>query len=266
MDLKLLPLDKYNRDASLGADYYKLKSYNPKWGTELHNNGHIMEINELEEIAVYGIISWYIEQNVTFDIYYNYNERLEHFINFPKEIGYYDWIKINTLAESININTILNTTNNTKHMELLTYKIDVFKKYAMLSWGNFIIDTIGYDELISFLKLLYNYVKNNYFFSKSFYDLFLENYPEIKKIGIIYQRLKIVLEKTKNNNISIENIYKLDKIVDYYQTIIYSLCITYVDNYKNNNINSININIIIDENLMNPFYEINNDIISFLDN
>ncbi len=263
MELQLLPLDKYNRNASLGAEYYKLNNYYPKWGVRLHSEGHIMDTKELEEIAVYGIISWYIETNINFDIYYNYYERLEYFINFPKEIGYYDWVKINKLSESINITTILKTTNNTKHMELLTYKIDVFKKYAMLSWGNFIIDNIGYDELISFMKLLYDYVKNNYFLSKSFYDLFLENYPEIKKVGIIYQRLKIILEKTKDNNISIENIYKLDKIVDNYQTIIYSLCMNYVNNYKNNiNINKIIIN--INENLMDPFYEINNDTLEII--
>jgi hypothetical protein len=266
MELKLLTLDKYNRQASLGADYYKLNNYYNSeskfnWSKELHANGHIMDIDKLEEIAVYGIISWYIETNINFDIYYNYNERLEHFINFPKNIGYYDWLKINKLAESINIELILKNKTGSKHLELLSYNYEILKKYAIHSWGNFIIDKVGYDKLISFLKLLYEYVKNNYFLNMPFYDLFLERYPDIKKFGIIFQRLKIVLEKINNYNISIENIYKLDKFVDYYQTIIYSLCINYIDNYKNNNINKIIININIDEDLLKPFNTINNEII-----
>lgn len=259
MELTLLTLDKYNREASFGAEYYKLNCYNPNWGNKLHAEGHIMDKNELEEIAVYGIISWYIEKNIKFDIYYKYNERLEHFINNPTDIGYYDWLKINKLAESINIETILKTKNNTKHMELLSLDINILKKYANLSWGHYIIDNIGKDKLISFLDKLFQYTKNNYFLSKSFYDLFLERYPEIKKIGIIFQRLKIVLEKNKYYDIN--NIYKLDKFVDNYQTIIYSLCMNYVDNYKNNNINKIIINININEKLLNPIISINDLII-----
>ncbi len=268
MELKLLTLDKYNRNASLGVDYYKLNNYynsfsEYNWSKELHANGHIMDINKLEEIAVYGIISWYIEQYVAFDIYYNYNERLEHFIDNPKNIGFYDWVKINKLSESINIKSILTTKNNSKHTELLfEYNYDSLRKYACLSWGSFLLDKIGYDKLISFLKLLFEYVNNNNFLNVPFYDLFLERYPEIKKIGIIFQRLKIVLEKNKEFDISIENIYKLDSYVDYYQTIIYSLCMNYIDNFKNNNINKIIINININEDLIKPLNSINNEMLT----
>jgi hypothetical protein len=257
MELKLLKLDKYNRNASLGADYYKLNYYYPKWGSELHANGDKMENDKLEEIAVYGIISWYIEQNIEFDIYYNYNERLLYFINNPNKIGYYDWLKINKLAYHIKIQSILPTQSDTKHLELLIYGYEDLKKYAIISWGHFIIDKIGEDKLILYLNNLYEYVNNNNFLSHPFYDLFLERYPEIKKIGIIFQRLKIVLKKNKYYEISMENIYKLDKIVDYYQTIIYSLCMNYIENYKNNNINKIIINININEELLNPINAFN---------
>ncbi len=268
MELKLLTLDKYNRNASFGADYYKLNNYNLQrgynWATELHANGHIMDKDKLEEIAVYGIISWYIETNIHFDVYYNYNERLQYIINNPTEIYFYDWLQINKLAETINIKTILTTKNKTKHMELLSYEYDILKKYAILSWGHFVIDKVGYDKLILFLNNLYQHVKNNYFLNMPFYDLFLERYPLIKKIGIIFQRLKIVLEKTKYFDMSIENIYKLDKYVDYLQTIIYSLCMNYIDNYKNNNINKIIINIIIKDDFINPNYSLNNETIENL--
>lgn len=267
MELKLLTLDKYNRNASLGADYYKLNNYynsfsEYNWANELHANGHIMDSDKLEEIAVYGIISWYIEKNVKFDIYYNYNERLEYFIDNPKEIGYYDWVKINKLSESINIEPILKNKTDSKHLELLSYNYEILKKYAMLSWGSFLLDKIGYDKLLIYLNDLYKYIKKNNFLSESFYDLFLERYPEIKKIGIIFQRLKIVLEKNKEFDISLENIYKLDRYVDYYQTIIYSLCMNYIDNFKNNNINKIIINNIINEDLIKPLNAINNEMIT----
>jgi hypothetical protein len=262
--MELKTLDKYNRQASMGIEYFRLNNEYPEWNIELHDEGHIMDKNKLETIAINGLISWYIENNINIDIYYNYNERLLHFINNPYDICYNDWLKINKLAKYINIDSILTTKENSKHMELMSYDNNIFRKYAMLSWGNFLIDKFD-NKLILYLEKLYEYIKeNNYWFDKSFYSLFLERNPEINNIGIIYHRLKIILEKYKLFDISLKDIYKIDYITDYIQTIIYTLCINYIINI-NNNINNININELLLEKLnkfVEPINNINIDLIN----
>ncbi len=257
MDLRTL--DKYNRQASLGRDYYRLYNEYPKWDIDLHDKGNIMDKETLNIIAISGIIGWYMEKNIDLDIHYNYNERLSQFINNPYNICYNDWLKINNLAKHFNMESILNTKNNSKHMELMTFDNNIFKKYAMLSWGNFLFDMFD-NKLIIYLEKLYENVKeNNYWLNKSFYSLFLERNPEINNIGIAYHRLKIILEKYKLFNISLEDIYKLDYVVDYIQTIIYTICMNYIQNISFN----------IDELLLmkinqfvEPIYDINLDLIN----
>lgn len=265
--MELRTLDKYNRQASMGTEYYRLNNQYCGWDIELHAEGNTMDKDKLNIIAINGIISWYVENSIDIDIYYNYNERLLYFINNPYDICYNDWLKINKLAKYINIESILNTKYNSKHMEFMgSYDNIIFRKYAMLSWGTFLLDKLD-NKLILYLEKLYEYVKENeYWLNKSFYSLFLERHPEINNIGIIYHRLKIILEKYKIFNILLEDIYKLDYIVDYIQTIIYTLCINYIDNFKNNKlINNIIFNQILLEKLnlfIEPINNINTDLIN----
>lgn len=263
--MELRTLDKYNRQASMGTDYYRLNNEYYGWNIELHAEGDTMEKDKLNKIAINGMISWYVENSIDIDIYYNYNERLLHFIKTPNDICYNDWLKINKLGKHINIESILNTKYNSKHMELMSYDNNIFRKYAMFSWGTFLIDKFD-NKLISYLEKLYEYVKeNDYWLNNSFYILFLERNPEINNIGIAYHRLKIVLEKYKFFNILLEDIYKLDYIVDYIQTIIYTLCVNYIDNFKKNFSNNFIFNEILLEKInqfIEPINIINTDLIN----
>jgi hypothetical protein len=227
--MELISLDKYNRQASFGLEYNKLNNEYPRWSIDLHSYGYIMDKDEIEYIAIYGLINWYIEQNIKIDIHYNYNEQLLYFINNPNKITFYDWIKINKLADYINNPIILNTKCLNKHLELLSYDKQIFIKYSVLNWGYFLIDTIGKNILNVYLTELYEYVKNDNYLYEPYYCLFLKRNSEIKELGIIYHRLKIILEKNKQFNITLEDIYKIDKVVDYIQTIIYNICLNYIN-------------------------------------
>lgn len=259
--MDLLLLDKYNREATLGVEYYKLNNEYSRWSIDLHKEGHIMDTNELEYIALHGLIGWYLEKQTNINIYYNYYLQLLYFINKPNKICYDDWIQINKLAKYINIPTIFHIDKETKHNELIKYNKTIFNKYMVLRWGCFLIDTVGKKELIIFLDTLYNKIKNDNHLKKSYYDLFLEKHPEIKNYGIIYHRLKIVLEKYSIYKLSLNDIYKLDYIVDYVQRIIYTICMNYSININYYiNINN-NINIKINK-LIEPLYVLDTELIN----
>lgn len=240
MELKLLKLDTFNRNASLGNDYYRLNRDYPRWSNDLHEQGNILNNNNLENIAVNGIIHWYHTNHTMIDIDYNYYEKLLFFTYSPSTITFNDNIILNKLANIANIEPIINLEHNTKHIELLTYDASIFKKYAILPWGHFLIDIVGMDKLNMFLQKLLSYVEQNYiWFEESWLVAFIKKYPIIKNLGIIFQKFKIVLEKIQKNNHP--DIYKLDLFVDMIQTLIYSLSLNYIDNFKNMNTDIIHI-------------------------
>lgn len=231
-----LSLNLYNRNASLGADYKSLKLLYPLWSSELHAYGDIMENNKLETIAVEGLIKWYLTNNIQINIEYNYYESLVMFISNPSKISYYDMYELNKLAEFAKIPKIIETVCQSKDQEFLKkYKIDIFKKYSAVPWSKFMLDNITYDTIINFLSELKKFIeiKNHWFGVTSWYSTFLKLYPEIKKLGIIFQRFKVVLEKISMN--SHKDIYKLDKFVDKIQETIYSICIYHI-NHMNKDI------------------------------
>ncbi len=240
MELKLLKLDTINRHASLGDDYYILNRDYPNWSNDLHQKGNILDNDILENIAVNGIIHWYHTYHTMIDIDYNYYEKLLVFIYSPYSISFNDNIILNKLAVFANIEPIIHINHKTKHYELLTINDEIFNKYSILPWSDYLIDMVGKEKLSIFLNKLLLYIEKNYiWFEDSWLISFIKKYPIIKKMGIIFQRFKIVLEKIKN--ISHPDIYKLDSFVETIQTLIYSLCIQYIDNFKNMNIELINI-------------------------
>jgi hypothetical protein len=251
MELKLIKLDTINRNASLGNDYYVLNRDYPNWSKDLHENGNILNNNILENIAVNGIIHWYHTYHTMIDIDYNYYEKLLIFTYSPYSITFNDNIILNQLAIFANIEPIISIKQKTKHYELLTlYNNKIFDKYAILSWSHYLIDMVGKEKLIIFLQKLLSYVKKNYiWFEESWLTSFIKKYPIVKKMGIIFQKFKIVLEKIKT--ISHPDIYKLDSFVDMIQTLIYSLSMNYIDNFKNMNTDIIHIS--------NKFNWINNE-------
>jgi hypothetical protein len=231
--MELLKLSIYDRMASLGKDYNLLNNIYPSWSFELHEYGDIMEDDKLELIAIYGIIHWYHSAYLKFDICYNYYDKLLDFINNPKNISYNDYINLNNLAKFAKIDLLLNIQNDTKYNELSSYyNKELFYKYATLPWSTYLIDKFGINNINIFLNKLFNYIQNNKeWFIVSYFDTFLDKCPEIKKLGILFQRNKIILEK--KSKLNDYDIYKLDAEVEHIQQTIYSLCYYYRNKFNN---------------------------------
>ena len=238
--MELIKLDIFNRKASLGMEYFELNKYYPNWSNELHSFGNIMDNEQLEYIAVYGIIHWYHTKNVNFDICYYFYNNLQMFKNNPKTMTFYDMIELNKLADFANIPKIYNIKSKSKHMEyLINDDKSIFIKYANLPWIEYIESIIDINKIEEFINKLYNYINYNieWFGTSCWLNVFLDKYPDIKKMGIIFQKFKILLEKIHKN----PDIYKLDIFVEMIQSSIYSLCKYYYDNFKNSNNNIIKI-------------------------
>lgn len=241
--MERLPLNEYNRLASLGNDYLDLAREYPLWAHDLHERGNEMDNANLERIAVKGLIRWYHFENIDFDMDYKYYEYLLHFLDSPHSITYYDMIQLNALAVHANITPIYIPSHDAKHNLLMnSLHADMFAHYACIGWSNYLIDVVGIVNLRQYIESLIQYIeKSIYWYCEgSWFNTFLFNYPEIKKLGIIFQKFKIVLEKISLMPDKFkQDIYKLDIFVDTIQSAIYSICMYYIQNYFRSNSNHI---------------------------
>ncbi len=119
----------------------------------------------------------------------------------------------------------------TKYKEHLINKD--LEQYGNIKWIEYIIIKNGKNKLLEYIETLFNICEVNHrWLNKSFIELFLERNPNIKKMGIIFQRLKIVLEKQLKINHN--NVYKLDNFLETIQSNIYTICYYYCNQFKNN--------------------------------
>jgi hypothetical protein len=240
--MDLLPLTEYNRRASLGIEDGFLKGIYPNWSSDLHKRGNVLSNTNLETIAVHGIIRWYMKNNAVYDIDYQYPERIKYFIENPNLIQYHDFLMLYKVIQHHQIklpyfNGLNFEKHNTKYSFLLNkyilYKLkkdkdDInFTKYSIQRFSYFLIDHIGYDNIIHFLKQVEFFInqKINWFDNGTIFDTFISKYPEIKVWGTIFQRFKVIVEKMEY--IKHKDIYKLNGFVENVQQLIYSLSYYY---------------------------------------
>ena len=178
--MDLLPLDDYNRKASLGREYNELKNIYDNWSHDLHAKGNFIDNENLKTISVNGLIRWYFKNLIYFNIDYNY-QNMETFINNPQNLTFYDIKSIIRLAKYFNINNDFITRlelekHNYKYEFLLLnfkysfinrnqYNKEQLNKYCNLSFGNFLIDNMGIDVLKKYLiNINTEYLKYKDFF------------------------------------------------------------------------------------------------------
>jgi hypothetical protein len=247
--MDLVTLNDIDRKASLGTGYKYLKLLYPNWSRDLHLNGNNMEICELEFISKHGLIRWYFKLYCNYDIDYNYNN-INRFINNPKLLTYYDFKCLIKLSKYHDIN-IINGDNNLNNIKIYNYKFEHFiSKYKCTpgkcdnkimnnfinkKFGTYLIYLFSEDKLIEYLNNVKNIIneKQYYFKFNSLYETFIERNKKILKMGCIYHRFKIILEKIVRYNH--KDIYKIDKFVDLIQQYIYSIIIIYNENILINN-------------------------------
>ena len=238
---------QYMIEASFGKEYYSLSNKYFDWGKELHNYGDTLDEEKLFKIYRYGLLEWYcrklitsiiqkiitvnIPNNVLYDTTYNYKGNAKFFngdvakkpINCIKREDYnickmfpYDIIKYLTLAKPVpkDMNMNMNIFDFLNANQATMFEIfDNIDKYVK-----------PYEKI----NYLYGNVNN---WTDILADLIVSNDMDInmdininKKIGIAFQRYKIVSEKIGEiiNSIqvaSISNYDNIQKLILYAQNI-----------------------------------------------
>lgn len=265
--MNLLPLDDYNRKASLGLDYPVLKRIYPKWSRDLHVEGNFINNDKLKIISINGLIQWYFNKLSHFNIDYNYIS-IKEFIETPRDISFYEIKAIIKLGEYFNIkNDYISKLElekyEYKHKYLfLNYKysmieknirnMKIVNKYCCCKFGNYLVDNMGEENIKMYLTDIYTeYLKYQEFFDgKTLFDNFIEKYPKIIDWGVIYHKFKVILEKISRNNH--KDIYKVDSFVEKIQQYIYTLIAKHFENIMLNH--NIDIYIKDEEDLYNDKY------------
>jgi len=243
--MDLLLLNEYNRKASQGKDYPELNDIYTNWCCDLHSKGNFIDNQKLIIISQNGLIRWYFKKLAFFDIDYNY-KYIENFIKEPQSITFYDIKTIKKIADYFGVNNDyisnlnLDKYNYKYEYFFLNYKydfikknkinIDILNKYCNCTFGTYLIDKMGYDNLKEHLVNIYTeYLKYDDFFNnKSLFNNFLKLYPKIIDWGIIYHKFKVILEKISTQKH--KDIYIVDNFVDMIQQYIFTLVSKYCEN------------------------------------
>jgi hypothetical protein len=225
-------LTTFYRNADFGNSYDELHGIYPDWSIELHNYGNYLENEKLEIIASKGLISWYCSKELyNINIYYPYIEKLNNFILYPENIEYYDWTTLCKLCYALKIDRPIFTNYNFYKTYKYNFIDDMFpskKEYYQIKFGKILLNNYSKSVICDFLNIILKRLDliKLYFEKENIIDTFLYYNNDIKILGIIYHRLKIILEKMIEN----KNIYLFDHICDDNQTYIYS----WVKNYCSN--------------------------------
>ena len=238
--MELCLLNENNRLASLGYEYNYLKSIYPEWSSELHALGNILPNKNLETIAIHGLVSWYLEQNFNLNLNYNYKTKIMDFLQDPTKITFYDFCRIYKFSQKfIKDSDFIENCNNYKYMFLLkkfsyctSHNTDFhkfnFKKFSILPFYNYLLEFEfkgKFDDLKLWLLEINLNISDYDYIDNSILSDFISYYPCIKVWGVIFQKFKIILEKS--NILKKEYIYKLDRFIDTLQQYIYSLTYWY---------------------------------------
>lgn len=258
---EVLSLNDDNRHASGGHNYYILKSIMPEWSHKLHTYGNTLPNEELETIAVEGLIRWYFN-NIKINIDYNPHILLK-FLDNPEQITFYDIKKIIEFGNFFGIeNDYLNNLNlndyETKYIFITRSKMDTECKqfYILKPFGYYICDNYNIKD---YLKSIYEEINKRFYFFEngSFFETFLIKNNKIKTWGIIFQKFKIILEKLACKKH--EDVYIIDRFVETIQKYIFTLVVKYSENLlinENKNIILINEDIFDNPKLLDKYENI----------
>jgi hypothetical protein len=200
-------LEQYLIDASFGEDYYLLKSRYPTWGTDLHREGHKMNNEKLAEIFHYGLLWWYIHNcGKVWNAKY-----LESNLN---SLSTYD---------------IKSVLNNVALPTDISEKIRKQRKFAPAkSVYHCLCDYPEKDIVLTYIKTEAAKIQID---PETVFKKLMEE-PILTKLGVFFQRSKIILERMKASDDNIGLIYSLDRLNLAVMEIIYNWVATVCDNRK----------------------------------
>ena len=231
--MELFQLNEHNRNASLGHDYHELLMNYPNWSHDLHVNGNVLDNDNLKQIANQGLIFWYLQNEVPYNLHFEYSKRINSICENIREISYYDFLNLIVKLNKLPTTKISQDIEETKFKFLQKYfrcgraRNHRFEKYCVSKFYLFLLEEIfnnSEDNMKEyFLSIKKEIDEIPILRSRIIIGLF-ERYPEIELWGIIFQKFKVILEKISHSKkYEIDKIYKIDKFVDMIQQHIYSV-------------------------------------------
>lgn len=243
--MDLLDLDEHTRCASLGNEYYYLKSIYYNWSDDLHAYGNTLDNHKLEMIGINGLVLWYFENKCPIPVTYNFNY-LETFVNNTEAMTYYDFINILKLLNYLNIKIdeikTFNFNYKTKYRFLMMNKKQKYHEFFINKFGYFLNSYIGKDKLNEIIISCNEFIKSkSFWFNRgTIFDTFVYNNEIIKKWVIIFQKFKVIVEKMSYEKH--KDVFTIDRFVENTQQLIYTFCIYYINNFMEHNEEIIAIN------------------------
>lgn len=218
-------------NADFGNTYIELKNEYPDWSKNLHENGNILEINDLKKIFCRGLLLWYIKYCLkkTGLNLFGVQEIYTSFYEIKKLIKFF--YETNPDILDTKLKNLLKYDSYQSLM--LTDRIkpcESFKKYIVRhdlknNINVLIAEKSKYEtlrETICGEKSLENFI----------YDTMILTH--IVKLGTVFQRWKIVLEKMSIASINKDDLYmKNIYLVDKFLTVIQEMILLYVNSYIN---------------------------------
>jgi len=228
-------LSDYETRADSGTTYTELSRVYPSWSTDLHSKGHLLGLEELNTIFTKGLMLWYIKYHCSkFGIY---NDKCE----YPPSIdSFYEFKMGMSLLRHFDQDFYASIS---PYLEKISHAGSwqeiVVNMRNPISFKTFFATYAESDLITKRITEISSVFKTKYGIG-SIYNIFSDSDPIIPKLGIIFQRWKIVLEKMTYEKIgTYATLYSIDKLLDILQKIIFHriqhLVTTFVDAIKLDN-------------------------------
>lgn len=197
-------------EASMGRDYIELNKIMGNWGRRLHSDGLNLHISELETIFKYGIMTWYINKLIERPQAVLSLRTYRQDIQSGKfRINFYDFKRLMNLYANLDVSIKPKLPSELQ-------KIQKFSNYQLLlrssgwkymSFHQYLLMEGILDIYFKFADKINCAIDNsgefNVILSNDSYDKLLNIdilremvwFDEIKKLGAVYQRWKIIIEK-----------------------------------------------------------------------
>lgn len=195
-------------EASMGNEYFELRENLEDWGYKLHEHGLNLSVSDMELIFKFGIMDWYIlEITKIHRILLKFKTYITNVKNGNIRIVFYDFKELMILYSNIDqdvrpqIPKELSTLILAKNYQIFlkdngwnhpSFHQHLFKERIMNSYLNFVqlvIDSIYKNvKYIDNTKIVSNVLNIEYLRNAVLND-------DLRKLGIVFQRWKIIVEK-----------------------------------------------------------------------
>ena len=216
-----ITLTQEEMHADFGNTYIELKKEYPCWSADLHDRGNILDETKLEQIFCRGLLLWYIRYCIkkhNLAIFNNIGSIYKSFYEVKELISFFEKTKLSIVDEKLR--TLLKFDTYQEFM--FCDKTDICESFSKYCEKHKLKEHI--DILINEKKIYDNNTKNILKpIEKYIYSVLIET--QIVRLGIVFQRWKIILEhmcsniKNKNDEY-LKNVYIIDKFLVAIQEMI----------------------------------------------